>query len=70
MQINMDVIFKCNDKEIENVATFKYLGLVIDRAKNNPSTMLEKRILKAQAAFNSIKCHVRLLGLHNRRVRI
>ena len=70
MQINMDVVFKCNDKEIENVATFKYLGLVIDRANNNPSTMLEKRILKAQTAFNSIKCHARLLGLHNRRVRI
>lgn len=70
MQINMDVVFKCNGKEIENVAEFKYLGLVIDRTKNNPSTMLLKRIYKAQAAFNSVKCHARLLGLHNRRVRI
>jgi hypothetical protein len=43
----MDVIFKCNDRKIENVAEFKYLGLVIDRSKNNPSTMLIKRIYKA-----------------------
>jgi hypothetical protein len=43
----MDVVFKCNNREIENVAEFKYLGLVIDRAKNNPSTMLLKRIYKA-----------------------
>ena len=41
MQINMDETFTCNDKEIENVANFKYLGLIIDRSKNNPSSMLE-----------------------------
>jgi hypothetical protein len=35
----MDVVFKCNGMKIENVAEFKYLGLVIDRTKNNPSTM-------------------------------
>ena len=66
----MDVTFQCYNKNIENVAEFKYLGLVIDRNKNNLSTMLLKRIYKAQAAFNSIKCHARLLGLYNRRVRI
>ena len=37
----MDVEFMCSDKIIENVADFKYLGLIIDRAKNNPSSMLE-----------------------------
>jgi hypothetical protein len=47
MQINMDVAFTCYDKNIENVAEFKYLGLIIDRSKNNPSTMLLKRIYKA-----------------------
>ena len=41
MQINMDVTFKCGEKAIENVAEFKYLGLIIDRSKNNPSSMLE-----------------------------
>ena len=41
MQINMDETFKCVEREIENVAEFKYLGLIIDRAKNNPSSMLE-----------------------------
>ena len=41
MQINMDETFKCDEREIENVAEFKYLGLIIDRAKNNPSSMLE-----------------------------
>ena len=41
MQINMDVTFKCGEKAIENVAEFKYLGLIIDRAKSNPSSMLE-----------------------------
>ena len=66
----MDVAFNCCSQEIKNVAEFKYLGLVINRANNSPCTMLEKRIYKAQAAFNSIKCHARLLGLHNRRVRI
>ena len=38
----MDVIFYCNNMEIENVSDFKYLGLVINRANNNPSTMLDK----------------------------
>ena len=66
----MDVVFICNDLPIENVNEFKYLGLIIDRATANPSIMLEKRICKAVAAFNNIKCHARLLGLHNRRVRI
>jgi len=70
MQINMDAVFKCNNVVIENVAEFKYLGLIINRANNSPITILEKRISKAQAAFNNIKCHARLLGLHNRRVRI
>ncbi len=66
----MDVVFNCCSQEIKNVAEFKYLGLVINRANNSPCTMLEKIIYKAQAAFNNIKCHARLLGLHNRRVRI
>jgi hypothetical protein len=70
MQINMDVEFKCNKLPIENVAEFKYLGLVINRANNSPTTILEKRICKAVAAFNNIKCHARLLGLGNRRVRV
>ena len=56
----MEVSFSCNGQEIENVSEFKYLGLVINRANNNPCTMLEKRLCKAKAAFNSIKCHTRL----------
>ena len=44
MQINMDVNFYSNNIEIENVSEFKYLGLVIDRSNNNPSTMLDKRL--------------------------
>jgi hypothetical protein len=70
MQINMNVDFICNGLPIENVAEFKYLGLIINRANNSPHTILEKRICKAKAAFNNIKCHTRLLGLFNRRVRI
>ena len=66
----MDETFKCNGVEIENVSDFKYLGLVINRANSNPSSMLEQRLSKAKAAFYSIKCHARLLGLFNRRVRI
>ena len=65
----MDVNFICNNREIENVHQFKYLGLVVSRS-NNPSRMLEMRLYKVKAAFNNIKCHARLLGLHNRRVRI
>jgi hypothetical protein len=41
MQINMDETFKCGEMEIENVADFKYLGLIIDRANSNPSSILE-----------------------------
>jgi hypothetical protein len=70
MQINMDVEFTCNKLPIENVSEFKYLGLFINRANNSPTTMLDKRICKAVAAFNNIKCHARLLGLYNRRVRV
>ena len=40
MQINMDTEFKCGDAVIEYVAQFKYLGLIIDRAKNHPGSML------------------------------
>ena len=66
----MDETFKCGNLEIENVAEFKYLGLIINRAKSNPGSMLEQRLSKAKTAFYSIKCHARLLGLYNRRVRI
>jgi hypothetical protein len=66
----MDETFTCNNVEIENVTDFKYLGLIINRAKNNPGSMLEQRLSKAKAAFYSVKCHSRLLGLFNRRVRI
>ena len=66
----MDETFKCGNVEIENVAEFKYLGLIINRANSNPSSMLEQRLCKAKQAFYSIKSHARLLGLHNRRVRI
>mgnify|MGYP000216846116 CR=1 FL=1 len=38
-----------------SVDEFKYLGLVINRANSCPTSMLEKRIYKAQAAFNAIK---------------
>jgi hypothetical protein len=41
MQINMDETFKCGEIEIENVTDFKYLGLIINRAKSNPGSMLE-----------------------------
>jgi hypothetical protein len=37
----MDEKFHCSNVEIENVAEFKYLGLIIDRAKSNPGSMLE-----------------------------
>ena len=66
----MDVVFMYNNLPIENVNEFKYLGLVINRANNSPTTMLEKRLSKAVSAFNNIKCHARLLGLVNRRVRV
>jgi hypothetical protein len=66
----MGEIFKCGEKEIENVAEFKYLGLIINRAQSNPGSMLEARISKAKAAFYQVKCHTRLLGLYSRRVRI
>ena len=52
MQINMDCTFICNKLPIENVNEFKYLGLFINRAHNSPTVILEKRINKAQAAFN------------------
>ena len=66
----MDETFICGNVEIENVAEFKYLGLIVNRAKSNPGNMLEQRLSKSKAAFYSIKCHARLLGLYNRRVRI
>ena len=66
----MDANFICGEKIIENVTDFKHLGLIINRAQNNPGQMLNHRISRAKAAFYSIKCHARLLGLHNRRVRI
>jgi hypothetical protein len=66
----MNVEFKCYGLPLKNVSEFKYLGLVINRANNNPSTMLESRIVKTEAAFHNIKSHTRLLGLFNRRVRV
>lgn len=66
----MDTVFTCNGLPLKNVEEFKYLGLIINRANNSPTAMLEKRICKTKAAFHKIKCHSRLLGLFNRRVRI
>ncbi len=66
----MNVEFSCYGMPLTNVSEFKYLGLVINRANNNPSTMLDYRISKTEAAFYNIKCHTRLLGLYNRRVRV
>ena len=66
----MNVEFSCYGLPLKNVSEFKYLGLVINRANNNPCTMLENRIVKTEAAFHNIKCHTRLLGLFNRRVRV
>ena len=66
----MDETFTCGNVEIENVADYKYLGLIVNRATSNPGNMLEQRLSKAKAAFYSIKYHARLLGLYNRRVRI
>ncbi len=66
----MDVEFKCYGVPLKNVNEFKYLGLIINREKNNPSIMLTNRISKTESAFNSIKCHTRLFGLFNRRVRV
>ena len=59
----MAVEFACYGQPLKNVSEFKYLGLIINREKDNPSTMLLNRITKTAAAFNSIKCHTRLLGL-------
>jgi len=39
--------FTCCNLPIENVAEFKYLGLIINRANNGPEAILEKRICKA-----------------------
>ncbi len=66
----MDVEFTCEGKSIENVAEFKYLGLIINRSKNHPGQMLDQGISKAKGAFYRIKCHASLLGQYNRRVRI
>jgi hypothetical protein len=66
----MDVEFECYELPLKNVNEFKYLGLIISREKNNPSTMLLNRISKTESAFNSIKCHTILFGLFNRRVRV
>ena len=43
---------------------------MINRMNNSPTAMLDRRVCKARAAFNCIKCHSRLLGLFNRRVRV
>ena len=66
----MNVVFNCYSQPLEIVEELKYLGLIIIRAKNNPTAMLNTRIKKTEAAFRSIKCHARLLGLFNRRVRM
>lgn len=44
----MTAEFTCNGEKIENVSSFKYLGLVINRCNNNPGSMLENRIIKAK----------------------
>ena len=66
----MNVVFNCYAQPLKTVDAFKYLGPIINRAKNNPAAILNMRIKKTEAAFRSIKCHSRLLGLFNRRVRV
>jgi hypothetical protein len=70
MQVNMAGRIECEGKQLENVAEFKYLGLIVNRSKNSPEIMLEARTEKAIAAFNTVRSNSRILGLHNTRVRI
>ena len=51
-----------NEKEIEIVDSFKYLGFNISNACMSPVSILEDIIIKANRMFQAIRTNCRLLG--------
>mgnify|MGYP006897123478 CR=1 FL=1 len=70
MFINCHGVLKCDEKIIECVDAFKYLGVNICRMGSSPSSLLYDKILATRKAFAAICSNARYLSVHNCRVRV
>jgi hypothetical protein len=59
-----------NNKKIDTVNEFKYLGLILSNSACKPDVMLKARILKAQRTFYAVRTNCKLLGISNIRVKL
>ena len=59
-----------NNKQIETVNQFKYLGLEISNNSVKPDTIIIARLAAAKRIFNAVQTNCRILGISNVRVKL
>jgi hypothetical protein len=59
-----------DNKKIENVSEFKYLGIMLANKATKPDTILKARLNAANRSFVSICTNCRLIGITNVKVKL
>ena len=59
-----------NNKEIETVQEFKYLGIMLSNKATKPDKILKARLNAAKRSFLSICTNCRIVGITNIKVKL
>ena len=59
-----------NNKEIETVQEFKYLGIMLSNKATKPDKILKARLNAAKRSFLSICTNCRIIGITNVKVKL
>ena len=59
-----------NNKEIETVQEFKYLGIMLSNQATKPDKILKARLNAAKRSFLSICTNCRIVGITNVKVKL
>jgi hypothetical protein len=59
-----------NNKEIETVQEFKYLGIMLSNKATKPDKILKARLNAAKRSFLSICTNCRIVGITNVKVKL
>ena len=59
-----------DNKEIETVSEFKYLGIILDNKATKPDKILKARLNAAKRSFLSICTNCRIIGISNVKVKL
>lgn len=70
MLINCRGTISCSGVPLEEVPSFKYLGITLSAVCLRPEGILRDRLDTARRAFNAVRANCRLLGLTNARVKL